>query len=120
MSNARQNVTAAWIALLVLALGVASHFESDHRQKAQRLDLKVMTLELKRTSAVIPRVNRWRNETRATAEKWERAVLSLSLAAAIAAISITVTGRMWLLLGGFSIFGAVNAAHTAALAMGVL
>jgi len=120
MTDVRTNVTAAWIAILVLALGVASHFESDHRQQAQRLDLKVMTLELKGTSAVIPRMNRWRNEARAKAEKWERAVLSLSLAAAIAAISITVTGWMWLLLGGFSIVGAITAAYTAALATGVL
>ena len=116
----RANITAAWIAIVVLALGVASDRESEFRQQAQRLDLKVMTLELKGQSAVIDRMGVFRNETRATAEKWEAVVLRLSLAAAIAAVAITVTGWMWLMLGFVSIFAAGRAGYMAAQAMGLL
>lgn len=120
MTNARQNVTACWIACLVLALGVASDRESQFRQQAQRLDLKVMTLEITNNPEVIPRMNTWRNETRAKAEQWEAVVLRLSLAAAIAAVALTATGLTWLILGGFSMFAAANAGHFAAQAMGVI
>jgi len=92
--TSRTNVTACWVALVVLALGVASNQEGNFRDQAQRLDLKVMTLEITNNPETIPRMNDWRNETRATAEAWEQIALRLSVAAAIGAVALTVTGTL--------------------------
>jgi hypothetical protein len=118
--DVKNDLTAVWIAILVLALGVASDRESQFRQEAQRLDLKVMTLELQGNSSIIDRMGVLRNQKRATAERWESTALSLSLAAAIAAVTILVTGWMWAALGLVSLAIAARAGWAAALAMGVL
>ena len=41
-----KNISAVWVTVLVIALSLAVNKEDNYRQKAQRLDLKIMTLEI--------------------------------------------------------------------------
>ncbi len=103
----RSTATGVWLILLTLALILSAKFENDYRTRAHRLDLKVMTLELKGQSAIIDRMGRWRNETRATAERFEAAVLSFSAAAAFAGIALAAPG-IWLVVMPLSALAAIS------------
>ena len=93
-----KNIAAVWVTILVVAFGLASNQEDNYRQKAQRLDLKIMTLEMTGKPKVIPRMGKLRNESRAMAEVWENRALVLSLATGIAAVSMAASGYMALIL----------------------
>jgi hypothetical protein len=100
MSDARlKNLAALWVVVLGFAVIVTAQAEDEHRRTAARLDLKVMTLELKGQSAVIDRMGRWRNAERARANAWENVVLRLAAAAVLAAVSTQAVGfTAWAIL----------------------
>jgi hypothetical protein len=61
--------------------------EDDYRSRASRIDLKVMTLELKGQSAVIDRMGTMRNQARAKAEQFEAAALLLTIGLVIGSLA---------------------------------
>jgi len=61
-----------------------------------------------------------RNEKRDNAEAWEQIALRLSVAAAIGAVALTVTGTLWVFLFIWSGVIAASSAYLAATVMGVL
>jgi len=124
MSNTRINITAAWIALVVLALGLASDRESHFRERAQQMEFRIVIEKLKGNEGIgsrVATVSDWRREARFAAETWESISLRLTLSAAVAAVAaMNLSAWLWLVLMGGSIGGAGSAAYFAALAMGVL
>jgi len=117
--TARAKFTAIWAAILMIAWGLAVKFEGDYRDLAARLDLKILTLEVKGSGAVIPHMNDWRNANRAAAKRLEAAVVALGVAAGVAAIAAAVTGFAWWALA-LSLLGAGAAAFFALMAAGVV
>ena len=109
MSEKAKNYTASWVSILVIALGICSKIEDNYRQLAHRLDLKIMTLELQRNPEVIPRMNVWRNTSRAKAERWEIAVIALSIAAGLAATAMAASGLFHAILSAISLVFATSA-----------
>jgi hypothetical protein len=79
MTDRLKSLTALYLVILGCALAVVSMKEDDYRSRASRLDLKVMTLELKGQSAVIDRMGVLRNQSRAKAEQFEAAMLLLTI-----------------------------------------
>lgn len=100
MTDRYKSLIAIYLSITACCLAVASMKEDDYRSRAFRLDLKVMTLELKGQSSVIDRMGILRNQTRAKAEKMEAAVLLLAIAFAVAspALIAGVAGA-WFLIG---------------------
>jgi hypothetical protein len=82
-----RSVIAVYLVLLGCALAVVSMKENDYRSRASRLDLKVMTLELKGQSAVIDRMGVLRNQARAKAEQFEAAALMLTISLVIGSLA---------------------------------
>jgi hypothetical protein len=93
-SSSLKNFAALWIVVLGFAVIITTQAEDEHRRTAARLDLKVMTLEIKGQSAVIDRMGRWRNAERAAANAWEDVVLRLAVAAVLAAVSTQAMGSV--------------------------
>ena len=123
MSNTRINITAAWIALVVLALGLASDRESHFRERVQQMEFRIVIEKLKGNEGIgsrVATVSDWRRNARSAAETWESVSLRLSLGAAVGAVALTVSGWLWIILMGSSITGVGSAAYHAALAMGAL
>jgi len=120
MTSARSNVTAAWIAVLLAALIKATAIEGDYRERATQMEYRIIIEKLQGNDDRVSAISDWRRDARFAAEQWEQIGLRLASASSLAAVAITVTGWMWLVLGGLSIFSALNAAYTAALATGVL
>jgi hypothetical protein len=87
MVDRLKSLTALYLVILGCALAVVSMKEDDYRSRASRIDLKVMTLELKGQSAVIDRMGTMRNQARAKAEYFEAAILLLTIGLVIGSLS---------------------------------
>lgn len=87
MADRIKSFTALYLVILACALAVVSMKEDDYRSQASRLDLKVMTLELKGQSAVIDRMGVLRNQSRAKAEQFQAAVLLLTIGLVIGSLA---------------------------------
>jgi len=121
--TSRTNVTACWVALVVLALGVASNQEGHYRERAQQMEFHIVIEKLKGNEGIgsrVATVSDWRRDARFTAEAWEQIALRLSVAAAIGAVALTVTGTLWVFLFIWSGVIAASSAYLAASAMGAL
>lgn len=85
-----KNVLAIYGSILACCLAVALMIGNNLENKAARLDLKVMTLELKGDSSVIDRMGKLRNLTRAKAETMQVAAIFLVVALALFSIAIGI------------------------------
>ena len=100
MTDRAKSIVAIYLATIACCLAVVSMVEDEYRSRAFRLDLKVMTLELKGQSSIIDRMGVLRNHTRAKAAKMQTAVLLLAIAFAVAspALIANVAGAWFLIL----------------------
>jgi len=111
-----------WLARLYLiavsiALGGTLLLQSDYESKALRLDLKVMTLEIKDQSAIIDRMGKFRNQTRAIAQKLQLAVFLLLIAVILGAEGRRVEGSDDWFLIAVSVMATGAASYFAAVAL---
>ena len=117
MTDRGKAYIAIWLSFLACAFAVANMKEDSFRSTASRLDLKVMTLEIKGPSALIPRMGKLRNETRAKAEQMEAAVVLLAIGLAVAAPAMIASmAGAWVLLSVSGI-AATSAGYFAVMAI---
>lgn len=96
-----RNTLAVYGAIVACVLAIVLMLGNNLENKAARLDLKVMTLELKGDSSVIDRMGKLRNLTRARAETMQVAAIFLVVALALFSIAIVVEeSTVWLIVGG--------------------
>lgn len=99
MSDIRRTGIAIYLAFVACILGVANIAEGNYRELAQRADLKLMVLELKGQSAVIPKFGILRNQKRRIANRIQAGVvlILISLATGTAALVASWRGAQILL-----------------------
>lgn len=95
-----KNALAVYGALVACILAIVLMLGNNYESKANRLDLKVMTLELKGDSSVIDRMGVLRNHTRAQAENLQVAALLLAIALVLFSTAIVIQNvTIWPLIG---------------------
>lgn len=88
-----------YIVIVATALAIILSHHNSMESRALRLDLKVMTLEIKgETDTIIP-MGKLRNETRAKAEKLQRSALFLAIALATISPALGATSGVRVLVG---------------------
>jgi hypothetical protein len=90
MTDAIRAFISVYLMAIACAFGLVSIEQGNFESQASRLDLKVMTLELKGQSSVIDRMGVLRNHTRAKAVKMEQAVRLLAIALPVAATALVI------------------------------
>ena len=90
MSNKYRKTLAIYGAILACVLAIVLMLGNNYENRATRLDLKVMTLELKGDASVIDRMGKLRNLIRAKAETLQIAAIFLVVGLALFSIAITI------------------------------
>lgn len=104
-----------YVAILGCALAVASMVERNYSETASRLDLKVMTLELKGKST--QKMGILRNDYRRRSVRFQFAVTLLAIAVAMGVASLAIVGGgIWILLG-VSLIATASSGYFIALAV---
>ncbi len=89
MSKHFSIVLALYMSLVASSLAIVISKGNSYENQALRLDLKVMTLELKGQSSVIDRMGRLRNAVRAKAEVFQTSALLLAIAVTVLAPALS-------------------------------
>jgi hypothetical protein len=90
MTSKYRKALAIYGAIVACVLAVLLMLGNNLENRAARLDLKVMTLELKGNTSVIDRMGKLRNLTRAKAETLQIAAIFLVVALALFSFAIII------------------------------
>jgi len=117
MEAKSRNIWAIYGAVIACAFAIVLMVQNDYDNRASRLDLKIMTLELKGQSSVIDRMGVLRNYTRATAEKLQVVAVLFAVALALFSAAIATDGWGSRFLLGCSLLASMGGAGVILLAL---
>ena len=117
----RANVTAAWLALLIVAATEAGMEQGRYRDMAMQMHFQKVESVVEGKQRRVQRASRRATQAQIAANKAENIQAQFLTALAIAGVAgaFHTSGVWWILMGG-SIFAAGRAGYQAAQAMGVL
>lgn len=116
----RANVTACWLALLIVAATETSMTQGHYQDLAMQLQFQRVEAVVQGRQRRVEQASEAATQAQIAANKAESIGAQFVAALGVAGIAITVSGWMWGVLFGASILIAGRAAYTAAQALGAI